>query len=148
MALNPRGRDKPISFLYNTGSQYTIITRKTYDSLPNKPPLSPLNSSGIGVDGHTFCFDGIVYFNCSFDLKEGGTHQVEYEPVLMSKEITSNIFGAKTENKFKSCQRDFEKLFIEYKTDKTQTVLIKCYKEKYLFATAFIEITKASSVPV
>ena len=132
--------DQPVSFLYDTGSPYTIITRKTYGSLPNKPPLSPFNSSGIAVDGYTFYFDGIVYLNFSVDLKEGGTHQVEYEPVLVSKEITSNIFGAKTENKFKSCQRDFEKLFIEYKTDKNQTVFIKCYKEKYLLAAAFVEV--------
>ena len=102
---------------------YTIITRKTCDSLPNKPPLSPFNSSGIGVDGHTFCFDGIVYLNFSFDLKEGGTHQVEYEPVLVSREINSNIFGAKGENKFKSCQRDFKKLFIETKQIKIKLQL-------------------------
>ena len=43
---------------------------------------------------------------------------MEYEPVLVSKEVNSNIFGTKTENKFKSCHNDFEKLFIEYKTDK------------------------------
>ena len=140
--------DKPVSYLYDTGSQYTIITRKTYGSLTNKHPLSPFNSSGIAVDGHTFCFDGIVYLNFSFDLKEGRTHQVEYEPVLVSKEITSNIFGAKAENKFKSCQRDFEKLFIEYKTYKNQTVFIKCYEENYLLAAAFIEIAKVSFVPV
>ena len=47
---------------------------------------------------------------------------MEYEPVLVSKEINSNIFGANTENRFKSCERDFEKLFIEYKTDNNQTV--------------------------
>ena len=70
----------------------------------------------------------VVYLNISFDFKKGGTHQVEYEPVLVSKEINSNIFGVKTENKFKSCQRDFEKLLIEYKTDKNQTVFVKCYK--------------------
>ena len=98
--INGRVSDKPVSFLYDTGFQCTIITRKTYDSLPNKPPLSPVNSSGIGVDGHTFCFDGIVYLNFSFNLKEGGTHQVEYEPVLVPKEINSNVFGVKTENKF------------------------------------------------
>ena len=77
--------------------------------------MSLFNSSGI-------CFDGIVYLNISFGLKERGTHQVEYEPVLVSKEINSNIFGANTENRFKSCERDFEKLFIEYKTDNNQTV--------------------------
>ena len=84
--------DKPVSFLYDTGSQYTIITRETYDSLPNKSPLSPFNSSEIDVE----------------NLKEGGTHQVEREPVLVSKEINSNIFGAKTEKKCRSSQRDFE----------------------------------------
>ena len=86
--------------------------------------------------------------NFSFDLREGGTRQGEYEPALVSNEITSNIFGAKTENKFKSCQRDFEKLFIEYKTYKNQTVFIKCYEENYLLAAAFIEIAKVSFVPV
>ena len=91
--------DKLVPFLYDARSQYTIITRKTYDSLPNKPPLSPFSSSGISVDRHTFCFDGIVYLKFLFDLKEEGTHQAEYEPVLVSKEINVNIFGAKTENK-------------------------------------------------
>ena len=101
--INVRVSDKPVSFLYDTGSQYTIITRKTYESRPNKPPLSPFNSSGIGVDGHTFCFDGIVYLNFSFDLKEGGTYQVKHEPVLVSKEIN---FCTKNKNKFKSCQKN------------------------------------------
>ena len=73
---------------------------------------------------------------------------MEYEPVLVSKEVNSNIFGAKTENKFKSCHNDFEKLFIEYKTDKNWTVFIKCYKGKALLTTAFIEVTKVSFVPV
>ena len=68
--------------------------------------------------------------------------------MLVSNEINSNIFDAKTENKFKSCQRDFEKLFLEYKTDKNQTVFIKYYKEKSLLTTAFIELAKVSFVPV
>ena len=76
----------------------SLLERHTIHFLIN--PLSPVNSSGIGVDGHIFCFDGIVYLNFSFDLKEGGTHQVEYEPVLVPLEINSNIFGVKTENKF------------------------------------------------
>ena len=50
----------------------------------------------------------------------------------VSKQINSNIFGAKIENKFRSCHRDFEQLFIECKTDKNQTVFIKCYEEKSL----------------
>ena len=68
------------------------LLKKTYNSLPNKPLLSPFSSSEIGVDGHTFCFDGIVHLNFSFDLKEGGGSSMEYEPVLVSKEMNSNIF--------------------------------------------------------
>ena len=73
---------------------------------------------------------------------------MEYEPVLVSKEITSNIFGTRIENKVKSCLRDFGKLFIEYKSDKNQTVFIECYKEKSFFTTAFIEVAKVSFVTV
>ena len=89
---------------------------RNIDALPNKPPLSSICSSGVSIDGYTFCFDGIVYIIFAFDLEKGGTHQVEYEPVLVAKEISSNIVGTKTENKFKSWQRYFGKLFIEYKT--------------------------------
>ena len=75
-----------------------------------------------------------VYF--SFDLKEGRTHQVEYKPVFVSKEVNTNIFGAKTENKFKSCQWNFQKLFIEYKAGKNQSGFLKCYTEKFSLSTA------------
>ena len=45
----------------------------------------------------------------SVPLKQGGIHQVKYGPVLVSKELISNIFGKKTENKVKTCKRDFQK---------------------------------------
>lgn len=43
-----------------------------------------------------------------------------YEPVLVPKEINFNIFVEKTAKKFWSCDRVFETLFIEYKTNKNQ----------------------------
>ena len=43
--------------------------------------------------------------------KKKGTHQVEYEPVLVSKEITSNIFDVNTENEFKTV-RDILKSYL------------------------------------
>ena len=67
---------------------------------------------------------------------------MKYEPVLVSKESISNIFGKKTENKVKTCKRDFQKLFIEHKTNKNQTVFIKCFKEKSLLKTAFAKSLK------
>ena len=41
-----------VSFLYDPGSQYSMITRNVYDSLSTKPPLNLISKSGIGVDGH------------------------------------------------------------------------------------------------
>ena len=41
--------DKLVSFLCDTGSQYTIITRKTYDSLPNKPHCHHLTPQELAL---------------------------------------------------------------------------------------------------
>ena len=67
---------------------------------------------------------------------------MKYEPVLVSKELISNIFGKKTETTVKICQRDFQKLFLERRTYKNQTVFIKCYKENSLLKTAFARSLK------
>ena len=41
---------------------------------------------------------------------------LEYEPVLISKCVTSNIFDVKTENRFKSCFRDLQDSSLIYTT--------------------------------
>ena len=89
---------------------YTIrfffyLNNQTSEALSAKLPTGEANGghltealekgiSGIDVDRHTFSFDGILYLNFSFDLKDGGTHQVEYEPVLPN-EMNSNILVQK-----------------------------------------------------
>ena len=50
-------------FLYDPGSQYTMLPRKIYDRLKYRPPLLPITSAGIGVDGHKFSIDGVVNLN-------------------------------------------------------------------------------------
>ena len=46
-----------LAFLYDSGSQHSIIPRKVYDQLADRPTLSPVNVSGIGVAGKKFFID-------------------------------------------------------------------------------------------
>ena len=55
--VNVEIRGKNVELLYNTGSQFSIITKQTYGYLPYKPPLVKVKESGIGIDGHTFTFE-------------------------------------------------------------------------------------------
>ena len=64
---------KEFTFLHDTGSQFSIITRKTYESIPVRPPLQNVDKNGIGIDGSNFKFDGIVYLNLSL-LKHDDTY--------------------------------------------------------------------------
>ena len=48
---------------------------------------------------------------------------MEYQQVLVSKENIYNIFGAETENRFKSWDNN--------QTDNNQTVFLKCYKKSF-----------------
>ena len=73
-----------IDLLYDIGSQFTIITRKVYESLHVKPPLIPLHLSGISITGRKLYFDGVAYLNLEFQKPNGSLHTVEYEPILVS----------------------------------------------------------------
>ena len=120
-----------INCLYDTGSQYSMLTRETYNALETKPPLSDVNRLGSGIDGRQFKFDGIVYINLTFETESGRPFILEYKPVLVSSSIKCNIFGAKTENRFKSCIRDISKGTITYRTGMCEEpITIHCFKEK------------------
>ena len=47
-----------------------------------------------------------------------------------------------------SCHGDFQRFFIEYKTDKNQAVFIKSYNKKAILITAFIKVDKDFAAPV
>ena len=53
--------EKLYEFLYDTGSQFSIIKRSIYDDLPNKQLLHGVTQCGIGIEGSKFIFDGVVY---------------------------------------------------------------------------------------
>ena len=55
--------DTPLKFLYDPGSQNTIISSTIYYNMQNKPPLAPVNKVGIGISGTYFQFDGAAHIN-------------------------------------------------------------------------------------
>ena len=58
-------RAKNVELLYHTGSQFSIITKQTYDSLSCKPPLVEVKQNGIDIGGHKFSFKGVAYLDLS-----------------------------------------------------------------------------------
>ena len=136
-----------VDFLYDTGLQASIMTRESFDNLVLKPPLQNIDKSGTAIDGSLFQFDGIAYLNLIFPNEEGNPYTLEYEPILVSSKVTRNIFGAKTENRFRACIRDLENSTITYTPKDSDTpVALKCYKEKINNTSAFIQVAKMSFV--
>ena len=48
---------KSVELSYDTGSQFSIITKQIYDFLLCKPHLVEVKQSGIGTDSHKFTFE-------------------------------------------------------------------------------------------
>ena len=132
---------------YMIGSQLSIIKRSIYDDLPNKPPLHGVSKCGIGIEGSKFIFDGVVYLNLELQTEEGHIYNLEYEPVFVSSQISTNIYGMKTEERFKSCLKDHENLTLVYSPRVgNENITIKWYKEKVSITTAYVQIAKSCVV--
>ena len=132
---------------YMIGSQLSIVKRSIYDDLPNKPPLHGVSKCGIGIEGSKFIFDGVVYLNLELQTEEGHIYNLEYEPVFVSSQISTNIYGMKTEERFKSCLKDHENLTLVYSPRVgDENITIKCYKEKVSTTTAYVQIAKSCVV--
>ena len=115
--------EKLYEFLYDTGSQLSIIKRSVYDDLPNKPPLYGVTQCDIGIERSKFIFDGVVYLNLRLQTEEGHTYNLEYEPIFVSWQISTNIYGMKTEERFKSCLKDHENLTLVYSRELAMRIL-------------------------
>ena len=138
--LKIKACEKLYEFLYHPGSQFTIIKSSIYNDLPNKPPLHGVTQCGIGIEGSKFLFDGVVYLNLGLQTEEGHTYNLGYEPVFVSSQISSNIYGMKTEERFKSCLKDHENLTLVYSPRVgDENITIKCYKEKVSTTTAYVQ---------
>ena len=55
--VNEESGGKSVELSYDTGSQFSIITKQIYDFLPCKPHLVEVKQSGIGTDSHKFTFE-------------------------------------------------------------------------------------------
>ena len=132
---------------YMIGSQLSIIKRSIYDDLPNKPPLHGVSKCGIGIEGSKFIFDGVVYLNLELQTGEGHIYNLEYEPVFVSSQISTNIYGMKKEERFKSCLKDYENLTLVCSPRVgDENITIKFYKEKVSSTTAYVQIAKSCVV--
>ena len=60
--------------------------------------------------------------------------------------MKSNILGAKTESRFKSCTRDFEQETLVYTTTKNENAVVKCYKEQLNVTSAYIAAAHTSVI--
>ena len=118
-----------VSFLYDPGSQYSMITRNVYDSLSTKPPLNLISKSGIGVDGNPFEIDGVTYINLTMKTENKEIFVIEYEPVIVTSKFDMCIFGIKSEEKFKECVCNESNHTLEYHTENDRTVSVKFYRE-------------------
>ena len=87
-----------VTFLYDPGSEYTILPIETYNSLPSKPPLSKINRCGIGINNSKFPIDGVVHLNIDFYRPNVSKYTIPYEPILVSPAFKQPIFGINSIN--------------------------------------------------
>ena len=118
-----------LDFLYDSGSQHYIIPRKVYDQLAIRPPLSPVNVSGIGVAGNKFCIDRMAYLNL--------------KPILIMAAVDTSIFGIRTEMRLNETRRSQDKMTSTFVTPESQDITIAYYREVNSKSShAFIKVAK------
>ena len=93
--------DTDVEFLYDYGSTYSMITRDTYESLRYKPPLTRVSKSGVTISGEKFQIEGVVFAKIKFKREDRSEFILEYEPILVSSQISSNLFGLHTDLQLK-----------------------------------------------
>ena len=137
-----------LEFLYDPGSQFSIIPRQVYDQFKVKPPLIPVNEAGVGVAGNRFEFDGVVYMNVNLVQEDGSYYLLEYEPLLVTSAVDSCIFGIRTEQRFKETHRKQDESTITFVPNEGEAVRVRFYKEKQGSTnSAYIRVAKSTVIP-
>ena len=120
--------DATIDFLYGPWSMYTMLRREIFDKLPTKSALMNINRTGLRVAQQSFKIDGVAYLN----LELQGTNSsyiLQYEPVVISGDISSCIFGINSEKHFYVVRRLHSENFIIFKTNHGKEIKMKIFKE-------------------
>ena len=138
-----------LDFLYDSGSQHSIIPRKVYDQLAIRPPLSPVNVSGICVAGNKFCIDRVAYLNLKLITANGIIYTLEYEPILFMAAVDTCIFGIRTEMRLNETRRSQDKMTSTFVNPESQAITIAYYREVNSKSShAFIKVAKNAIIQV
>ena len=142
-----RTGEQELDFLYDPGSQFSIIPLSYFDKLENKPPLVPIKESGVGVAGNKFPIDGVAYLNLQLIAKDRSTYLLEYEPVLITAAVDTCIFGVKTERRFTEIRRSQKDMTLTFIPPGSDGVTVQCYYEKESQNShAYIKVAKTTVV--
>ena len=116
--------------LYDTRLQFTIIKYSTDDDLTKKPPLYKVSQCGVGIDGLKFKFNGLVYVNFGLITENRETFSVEYGPVFVPLQISTNISEIKINKCFKSCFKNHKNLKLFTVQTQQTFVLVKTCRRR------------------
>ena len=159
---------KGLTFLYDPGSQYSVLPLNIFQQLANKPPLTPINRAGMGISGVPFKIDGVTV---NFKREDNTSFNLEYEPVLVSSDIKNNIFGTETsdiknnifgtetsdiknnifalhsELRFKEAKQEHDAQTITFVPREGQNIKLKYFVERVATSSAFIQVGKMTLIP-
>ena len=135
-----------VDLLYDPGSTYTTLTREACDSLKSKPPLTPIAKSGVTVSGEKFQIDGVAFVNIKFEREDSSQYLLEYQPVLVSRNVSSNLFGMHTDLQFKGVLRNNEDESITFLPQNDREVKIKYFKENRGNKSALVHVAKVTII--
>ena len=115
-----------------------MIPKDVYDRLEQKPAFFLINKSGVGVFRNikSEVSDQIAIMNIVMRSDKGQEFSMNYEPILVSSDIKSCIFGISSENEFEKVKRSNNNSTILLKTNSGEILTLEMYSEKE-FARAY-----------
>ena len=146
--IDLRVQDNKVTFLNDTGSDFTMMTLKDFNELSNKPALTATNKIGFGVQNVPFKIDGIFYAAITFIDVSGGVYLLRDEPILVSSAIDSNLLGNNTHERFKRVTRDNERSLMKFVTSDGKDITLQFYREKdnAPLMSSFVHVKKSTVI--
>ena len=104
-----------------------MIPKDVYDRLEQKPAFFLINKSGVGVFRNikSEVSDQIAIMNIVMRSDKGQEFSMNYEPILVSSDIKSCIFGISSENEFEKVKRSNNNSTILLKTNSGEILTLE-----------------------
>ena len=133
---------KLLDFLYDPGSQFTMIPKHIYDRLAQEPALSPINKLRVGSSATKFFPGrGSLHEHCN-GISKGQEFSINYEPILVSGDVKSCIFGTNSENKLEEVKCSNNNSTILFKRNSGKLFMLKCIIRKNLVVCVFVKVVR------